>query len=197
MMSQTLETLYDMLSCCTYRGDKHSDLLIKETDPSATFKKLLVKAAGQQWFAMDPDRGRKKCKCKPLVMSPLLTVSNRYDHHRACDAIIIAEKENNIYAIFVELKSSDKPSGYVGQLKSSRCFFFYILQLAREFHGVDIKKTQLKERFIVFHSPKSKPSLNKKPTVPVAPAQHSSDPDSPIKRVEYNGATIYLSELIA
>jgi hypothetical protein len=128
-------------------------------------------------------------------MSPLLAIGATHSHHRACDAVLLALVNGKLIAVFVELKSSG-PAGYVGQLKGTRCFFHYLLRIAKEFH--DITFDSVEERFVVFHGPKlGKRTLNKKPTLHKAViGKHSTDPNNPLKELVSNGVTIPLKALL-
>ena len=177
-------------TCVTYRGDKHTGAKIKETSPSAQLKTVNISASNGDWFVFDPDRGRGK----PPKMSPLLTVGDGHQHHRACDAVIVVLKDAILRVIFIDLKSAS-PSGYVGQLQSTRQFAKYLLGLLNEFHGISFQDVE--ERFILFHTAKTKKVLlNKKPTYRSSKNSFSIDPKDPQKELVEDGVTIYLKQLL-
>ena len=74
-LSAELDALHATLSCCTYRGDQHTHVLIEEHDDLASLKKVTLDLPNGDWFSFDPDRGRAVGK-KERLMSPLLSVGN-------------------------------------------------------------------------------------------------------------------------
>ena len=99
-----------MISCVTGNSDQHTHILIKESDTKARLKKVTLRASSHcDWFAFNPDKGRGK----PCRMSPLLATGSQYDHHRACDAVIVAVKGHRLQVVYIDLKSNN-PEGYVG-----------------------------------------------------------------------------------
>lgn len=188
-LSPELQTLHASLSCCTYRGDQHTHVLIEEADVSAKLKKVILTAPNADWFSFDPDKGRGKS----ALMSPLLTASRSHDHHRACDCVVIVRRPNKLTALYIDLKSGN-PVGYVGQFKSTRQFVRYALGLLEEFHGHQLSLDE--ERFVVLHG--GNPALIKKTTtVPKPEKIGKTMPDKPYKRELTNPARLYLKELLA
>ncbi|WP_213058195.1 hypothetical protein, partial [Escherichia coli] len=102
-----LEALRLSLSCCTYRGDQHTNILIKEDDALAKLKLVKLLAPNGEWFSFNPDKGRGR----NALMSPLLTAGNGHDHHRACDCVVLIAKERELTALYIDLKSGN-PVGY-------------------------------------------------------------------------------------
>ena len=188
-LSAALQQLHDALSCCTYNGAQHTHVLIKETDPAAKLKNVTLVAPVGDWFSFDPDKGRGKA----AQMSPLLASGPAYDHHRACDCVVLIHRDGQLTALYVDLKSGN-PVGYSGQFKSTRQFVRYVLGLLDEFHGV--KLTLAAERFVVFYG--GKPALlNKTTTVPKLGRLGKTQPDEPYKREVPQPAKLYLKELLA
>jgi hypothetical protein len=187
-LSAELETLNASLSCCTYRGDQHTHVLIEEADIGAKLKKVTLTAPNADWFSFDPDKGRGKS----ALMSQLLAVSKTHDHHRACDCVVLVRRQNKLTALYIDLKSGN-PVGYVGQFKSTRQFVRYALGLLEEFHGHKLSLDE--ERFVVLHG--GKPALlNKTTTVPKSEKIGKTLPDKPYKREVTNPARLYLKELL-
>jgi hypothetical protein len=103
-------------------------------------------------------------------------------------------KEEKLYAVFIELKSSH-PSSFVGQLKSTRCFVNYLLALAKEFKNISLI---LEERFVVFHTPeRKKRNLAKLPTTLRKALSLSKNPNKPTKQMINDGDTVYLDALLS
>ena len=182
-----LEALRLSLSCCTYRGDQHTNILIKEDGVLAKLKLVKLLAPNGEWFSFNPDKGRGR----NALMSPLLTAGNGHDHHRACDCVVLIAKERELTALYIDLKSGN-PVGYCGQFKSTRQFVRYALGLLEDFYG---HKFSLQERFVVLYG--GKPALlQKKPTVPKLEKIGKTLPDKPYKREVFNASTLYLKELL-
>lgn len=187
-LSAELVTLYNSLSCCTYRGDRHTHVLIDEQDVGAKLKKVTLSAPNGDWFSFDPDKGRGK----KSVMSPLLTVGAGHDHHRACDCVVFIRRDGKLTALYIDLKSGN-PVGYSGQFKSTRQFVRYALGLLAEFYGQSLSLVE--ERYVVLHG--GKPALiNKKPTVPKAGKIGKTQPNKPYKLEVPNPCRLYLKELL-
>ena len=190
-MNPDLEKLKDSLSCVSYSGDRHTHIQIREADALAKLKTLNIAAPNGDWFAFESDKGRGKA----ALMSPLLSVGKIYDHHRACDAVIAVLKPDGLHLIFIDLKSNN-PVGYAGQFQSTRQFAYYLLGLLKEFHSIVFEA--IHERFIVFHTSKTKRVLlDKKPTVFRCASRSSSNPKEAQKEVIHDGATLYLKQLLA
>ena len=188
-LSNALQQLKDSLSCCTYHGDQHSHVLIKEADPAAKLTKVTLTAPMGDWFSFDPDKGRGKA----AQMSPLLATGKGQNHHRACDCVVLIDRGGRLTALYVDLKSGN-PVGYSGQFKSTRQFVRYALGLLEEFHGTKI--VLVDERFVVLYG--GKPSLlNKTTTVPKLSKIGQTLPNKPHKREVSNSAQLYLKEFLA
>lgn len=187
-LSADLQQLSDLLSCCTYNGAQHTDVLIKEHDASAKLKKVTLSAPNGDWFSFDPDKGRGRA----ALMSPLLAAGAKYNHHRACDCVAIINRGGQLTVLYIDLKSGN-PTGYSGQFKSTRQFVRYALGLLEEFHTT--KLTLAEERFVVLYG--GKPALlNKTPTVPKQTKIGKTQPDKPHKREVPNAAKLYLKEFL-
>lgn len=50
-LSVELEKLNTSLSCCTYRGDQHTHVIIEEQDLLAKLKKVTLIAPNGNWFS--------------------------------------------------------------------------------------------------------------------------------------------------
>lgn len=187
-MQSAMEKLHDSLSCTTYRGDQHTDILIEETDRQAALKKVTLTAPNGDWFSFAPDRGRGKA----AKMSQLLTAGPEHDHHRACDSVIMVCKEGCLQVLYIDLKSGN-PDGYAGQFKSTRQFVRYALGLLNEFHNESFPA--LEERYVILYGGK-KPLLDKKPTVPQTRKTRRTGPDAAYKREVTNGGRLFLKEFL-
>lgn len=187
MLASGMKQLHDSLTCITYNGVQHTHILIEETGAEAKLKKVTLSAPNGDWLSFDPDAGRGKA----ALMSPLLAVG-AHDHHRACDCVIVVNRQSQLTIVYVDLKSGN-PVGYSGQFKSTRQFVRYALGLLEEFHQE--KLTIADERYVILYG--GKPVLlNKTTTVPKIEKMGKSKPDAAYKREVTNPARLYLKELL-
>jgi len=188
-LSAELDQLRESFSCCTYRGDQHTHVLIAEHDKLAKLRKVTLNAPNGDWFSFDPDNGRGR----KALMSPLLATGRAHDHHRACDCVVLVRRNGKLTALYIDLKSGD-PTGYSGQFKSTRQFVRYALGLLAEFHGHQLEL--IEERYVVLFG--GKPALiNKTTTVPKSAKIGKTQPGKPYKREVPNPCQLYLKELLA
>ncbi len=193
-LSPDLDYLMRSLSCVLFDGNKDHEALIQELDSSAKLKSITIEMGKGDWFVFSPDEGRK---CKRIdqqaknivVMSPLLTIQNSFNHHRACDAVIFIKKENRLIVLYLELKSN-KITGYKAQFQSTRQFVRYLIGLYEEFEGGNLPIYE--ERYIVFHTK----NINKRTTAIKGNKIKETTPDYPYKRAISDGGSLYLNELI-
>lgn len=197
-LSPELNYLMDSLSCVTHNGEQHSLIQIAEKDRSAKLKKVNLKTTNGDWFCFNPDEGRKCAnlgkKSNLVLMSPLLKVDARLDHHCACDSVIFFRKDNRIIVVYIDLKSGN-PSGYSAQFKSTRQFVRYLISLYEEFRGGKIKIDE--ERYVIFYGGENKPLINKKTTIPRQSRLQNSKPNDAYKREVKNNEILYLKELLS
>jgi len=59
-LSTEMEKLHASLSCCTYRGDQHTHVLIQEHNAQAKLKQVRLNTPNGDWFSFDPDKGGVK-----------------------------------------------------------------------------------------------------------------------------------------
>ncbi len=143
-------------------GAQASHAIIEEKN-EAKLKKLTISELKPEHLVIGLDEARKlSCDARISCMSPIFEASSVYDHNRACDAVLLEEKEDGKCKItYIELKS-DSPSGYEGQFQSSSCFMLYIKEILGKL--CDIKMDITQEKFVVFHTDRSDGivSINKK-----------------------------------
>ncbi len=195
MLANAMVKLKDSLSCITYNGAQHTDIQIDETDAAAKLKKITLAAPKGDWLSFNPDDGRK-CKrihrpCNAVVMSPLLAIDG-YDHHRACDCVVVVNRGGQLTVVYIDLKSGN-PVGYAGQFKSTRQFVRYALGLLEEFHQEKLSIAE--ERYVILYGGKA-PLLNKTTTILKAEKMGKSKLDAAYKREVTNSARLYLKELL-
>jgi hypothetical protein len=190
-LSAELDALHTSLSCCTYRGDQHTHVMVDEQDVLAKLRKVTLVASNGDWFSFDPDKGR--AVGKERFMSPLLSVGKAHDHHRACDCVVLIRRDGKLTVLYIDLKS-ESAKGYEGQFKSTRQFVRYALGLLKEFYGHALSPDE--ERYVILYG--GKPALiNKTTTVPKLEKLGKTQPDKPYKRELTNPARLYLKELLA
>lgn len=188
-LTAQLQQFHDSLSCRSCNGAQHTHVLIKETDTAAKLKSVTLSAPAGDWFSFEPDKGRGKA----AQMSPLLATGATHHHHRACDAVVLVNRDGQITALYVDLKSGN-PVGYSDQFKSTRQFVRYALGLLEDLRGT--KLTLAEERFVILYG--GKPALlNKTTTVPKLEKIGKTRPDKPYKREVPQPAKLFLKELLA
>lgn len=192
MLSPAMVRLKDALSCITYNGAQHTHIQIDEADVSATLRRVTLVVPPGDWISLDPDSGRKCSRlelgCRVVVMSPLLAIEG-HDHHRACDGVVVVNRDGALTLVYIDLKSNSAPVRYAGQFKSTRQFMRYVLGVLKEFHGDDLTIT--KERYVILHGGR-KPLLDKKSSIPVVGKMGGSSPEDPYKKMVSNGEQVYL-----
>lgn len=197
MLSPDVQKLLSMISRVNYNGAQHTNIIIEENDSSAQLRKIKINAPNGNWFVFDPDEGRKCKYIKPrtnlVIMSPLLKIGE-YEHHKACDAVIVIKRDSELTVLYIDLKSGN-PQGYSGQFKSTRQFVRYALGLLEEFYKE--KLTISNERYFIFYGGKPKTSINKKPFTPEFKNLRSSKPDDACKLEVSNNEILYLKALLA
>lgn len=188
MLANGMVKLKDSLTCITYNGAQHTHILVEEADVLATLKKVTLSAPNGDWLSFDPDKGRGR----PAIMSPLLA-TGAHDHHRACDCVVVVNRNGQLTLLYIDLKSGN-PVGYSGQFKSTRQFVRYALGLLEEFHQEKLAIAE--ERYVILYG--GKPALlNKTTTVPKFEKMGKSKPDAAYKREVSNPARLYLKELLS
>ncbi|KAB0285777.1 hypothetical protein M4C91_26110 [Klebsiella pneumoniae] len=186
MLSEKLSHMLQRISCSKYNGKSCNDFNIDENDAASSIKRVTFvdvnKGVDKDWFTFDPDRGRNGS-----VITHILTtevdknvvvgekIENLY-HHKACDNIMIINKDGNLHVIYFEVKCG--ATGYSFQFKSSQCFVRYIVDICNMIGGVNFKITE--ERFILLHAV---PAIAKKPVSYASEIESikKSKPDSPHK----------------
>ncbi len=189
-MTPELKTLMKILSCVNANGDQHTHFIIDEKDINAKLKKIRLQTNNGDWFVFRPEIGQGK----PKKMSPLLSTGHDLNHHRACDAVILTKKNNELCIIFIELKSNN-PKGFINQFKSTRCFFHYLLDIAKVFHNTTFPI--IREKFIVFYTTQSGSlTLAKRPTVLKKNITLSEDIEHPSKENVNNNSVLFFESFV-
>lgn len=188
-LSPYLQKLKDSLSCCTYNGAQHTEVLIEESDANAKLKKARIRAGNGDWFAFCPDKGRGE----KALMSPLLACGKEHDHHRACDCVIVLCRDQRLTVVYVDLKSRNT-SGYAGQFKSTRQFVRYAIELLKEFHASPLEVVC--EQYVILYGGE-KPLPIRKTVTALKPERISkTQPDKAYRKEISNNASLYLRELL-
>jgi len=144
---------------------KGSSILIKETDKSATLKKVEITGVDLNTVAFEFDKSGHTGKAFNITHKKV---------HKACDAIIFCQLDDEYFILFCELKTSVPSDGkHVVQLRSGLCWVQYLRAILNEFEGIDMSHWQY--RYIVFHKnqylPKTLTSIapiaNQQPRTPL------------------------------
>lgn len=140
------------------------ELVVKESDPSASLKKLTIKRipAGAVAFELDhKPKGALATKLKHAFKQLSNLVLSSHDKaNKSCDLIIVLRNEGKIKVVISDLKSHNfTKSDCEAQLTNSRIFFEYICALLQEYHGFT---SEPEYRFVIFHA--TKPINSKAPT---------------------------------
>ena len=188
-LSLALQQLHDALSCCSYNGAQHCDVLLEETDALAKLRKVSLQLGNGDWLAFAPDKGRGQS----ALMSPLLATGAGHDHHRACDGVIVLCQEQRLTVVYLDLNSGN-PVGYAGQFKSTRQFVRYALGLLKEFHASPLEIER--EQYVILYGGAKPLPIAKTTTVPRRSKVASTQPDKAYKRDVLNGSRLYLRELL-
>lgn len=187
MLAPGMAKLKDSISCVTYNGAQHTHVLINESDPGATLKKVTLNAPNGDWFSFDPDKGRgREAKVSALL------ATGAHLHHRACDCIVIVNRGGNLNVIYIDLKSGN-PVGCENKFKSMRQFIRYAVGLLEEFHNEKLVISD--ERYVILYGGKPLP-IQKTTTVRKPLAMIRSRPESPYKREIANNSRVHLRELL-
>ena len=159
-------------------------------------KRLTISDLDSNMTILGFDEGRKVKKGNRKVMdclSPLFNQSSTTEHNRACDAVLIWEKNpGKCQVVYIDLKS-DQPRNYEGQFQGASCFMRYIQALLKEFFQQSMIIEV--ERFVIFHTDSNNgvKTLNKKKSrfQPI-----TTTPQNPEKRIVHNGNTVSCLNII-
>ncbi|MDO4640080.1 MAG: hypothetical protein Q4A84_00015 [Neisseria sp.] len=192
-LTPEMDYLMNSISCVLCNGAQHTNIQIVEHDKSAKLKKVNIEAVNGDWFCFSPDEGRKckhihKSAKNIVVMSPLLKIDAQFNHHCACDAVLLIRQDGKLVVIYMDLKSGNS-EGYSPQFQSTRQFVRYLISLYEEFNGTKLPIDE--ERYVIFHTG----NLNKTTTIPKQRISQSK-PNAAYKRSVKNGDTLYLKELL-
>lgn len=194
-MKNILEIISRLLdpTCLLENRSAQTLVNIKENDPSASLKHIIISGLTPGMIIFFPDKVTKhkgKAGKYKNYMSSLLAKDGRSPHNRSCDAVIMIFNDNSYDCeiIYIELKSGDK--GSIAQFKSTKCFIEYLKAILKEFH--EIVMSIKKSRYIVFTR---RPSIHKVPSRPEID-QTGSIPNNPKNFRVNNGDTISIQSLL-
>lgn len=129
-----------------------NELHLKETDPSASLKKVVLSLAKHERFACVALDFRVKTERshRPSCLSDVLNPDGKHPLRAACDALLCIEKDEVCHLIHIELKSGDDRQRAIYQLRNSRCFSRFLLELADHWHRA--RPRECKEWFVLLTS---------------------------------------------
>ncbi len=176
-------------------GRQHCHAILEEKN-EAKLKKLTLSDLTAHHLVIGLDDARKLvCDTRLACMSPVFSTTSDYDMNRACDALLIEEKEQGKCKVtYIELKS-DSPSGFVNQFISSSCFIFYLKEILIKLCNVDVEI--ITEKFLIFHTDPNdgKPSLRKTSTTKKNIPANAHSAQNPKKIIVRNNETKNIMEI--
>ena len=172
------------------------ELHLKETDPSATLKKVIVDLRKDDLVScIALDFRLTGRSARPSCLSDVLNPESIYPLRAACDALLCIEKDNVCHLIHIELKSGDDKRA-IGQLRNARCFTRFLRELALEWHSVT--PPDCREWFVLLTSgPKAAARKRKTPITSQArpPMERASqNPSKPATFSIVDGGRIHVGK---
>lgn len=130
------------------------ELHLKETDASASLKKVILDLAKHERFACVALDFRVKSgiRHRPSCLSDALNPVATHPLRAACDALLCIEHDAMCHLIHIELKSGNDRARAIQQLRNSRCFSRFLRELAE--HWYCNKPRECKEWFVLLTSDK-------------------------------------------
>jgi len=160
---------------------KGSSILIKETDKSATLKKVEITGVDLNTVAFEFDKSGHTGKAFNITHKKV---------HKACDAIIFCQLDEDYFVVFCELKTSvPSDEKHIIQLTSGMCWVQYLQAILNEFEGIDMSNWQY--RYVVFHKNQYIPKTSTN-IVPIA----NQKPNAPLLCQVDNGERVPLRKLL-
>lgn len=187
-------------------GQQHCHAILEEKN-EAKLKKLTLSDIKANHLVIGLDDARKysledvtkgdlkKALSNIVCMSPIFSTTSAYDINRACDALLLEEREEGKCKVtYIELKS-DSPSGYESQFLSSSCFVSYLKEILIKLCGINVEI--ITEKFLIFHTDQNngKLSLRKTPTTKKNIPANAHSPKNPKKIIVRNDDTKSIMEI--
>jgi hypothetical protein len=172
------------------------ELHLKETDASATLKKVIVELRkGDVVACAALDFRHSGSSKRPSCLSDVLNPASVHPLRAACDALLCIEKDDVCHLIHIELKSGDDKRA-IGQLCNSRCFSRFLRELAHQWHGVAL--SDCREWFVLLTSgPKAAARKRRTPVSAQSrpPMERASrDPSKPATFSVKDGGRIHVGK---
>ncbi len=141
----------------------------RETDKNSKLKKVENMGFATESAVKFSFDGKKE-------LSPYLSQSG--NHLKACDAVVLAEIDDQNYLLFIEMKSESPDKDKIcRQFASSLCFMDYCDSIMKRFHKSDLI-AKCKKRFVVFYKALPMPKTT---TQYIQKTGHQHDcPDNPL-----------------
>jgi hypothetical protein len=161
--------------------------VLEENDPAAKLKRVEIR---------DVPEGSLLLKMQEYPALSGVFKSTKGECKR-CDYIILTPCENDLYILYIEMKSLyPNKQDVILQLKGADCFMTYCRALAECFHSSEISSCSSKKRFILFYSNNS----NKTSIVPRAMSAVHSSPENmmrfPVGSRKKSGPFVMFKELL-
>lgn len=117
-MHELIKNLYDVIDPVLHSNYSSKEIVIKESDPNACCKQLILKYTSRNIFAFSLD-SKKITRIFPFFRQSCGDIS------KVNDCIIFYKKGDNIFVFLVELKSNHL-GDYKNQLKAGKIFTNYL-----------------------------------------------------------------------
>jgi hypothetical protein len=117
---------------------------IKEDNPNSKLKSVTISNfdKNDKIFAFSLDISKYK---------QLSFYINRLHYNKGCDGVVVLKRDEKIYVMICELKSSrPKPKQFINQIKSSEAFIYYIFKALNIFGNSDFSIDNLNIIRILF-----------------------------------------------
>ena len=137
------------------------ELTVKEHDPGAVLRELLIKRVPDCSAAFELDHtpsGQLKAKLKNAFCQLSCLIHGSHPKaNKSCDFVIVSPGVDKSRIVLADLKSrSPKKADCAAQLRNSELFLMYIISLISEYHGENIKPEFKKVVFFVVSATNAK-----------------------------------------
>ena len=147
----------------------HCRFEFRETGKNSKLKKVEIMGFATESAVRFSFDGKKE-------LSPYLSHSG--NHLKACDAVLLAEIDDQKYLFFIEMKSESLNKDRIcRQFASSLCFMDYCDSIVKRFYKRDLIP-KCKKRFVVFY--KAPPMSKTKTQYIQKTGQQHDCPDNPL-----------------
>jgi hypothetical protein len=128
---------------------------MEENDPNAKLRKIVIR---------DVPEGSLLLKMQQYA-GPHNVFKSTKGECKRCDYIVLTLSKNDLYVLFIEMKSSSPDNrDTIPQFKGADCFMTYCRAVAETFHDVAVSSCSSEKRYILFYVNRSnKRSMSHRP----------------------------------